>query len=256
MPTAPIKALIESIASRNNYGLEISDLPDGLREGVAEVPVVRLSAFQLSALLFSCRCLVKTDPQHSWQGLQLPSWEVHDEENLPAEFESKLAKRKADRVQVSFALPPKLVFIADSRATPIEQIKTLSAELFLALSSEEQNDLLHSKKPSKGSKGISTPVASTSKSKKADTGSSATKPAKASVKKEKVKKEKSAEELAEEEEKAKVKREKEKEKEIKRIAKEKAVSWSFEAVARAGSVLILFSFAEPGKGGQGCGEGG
>ncbi|ORY59442.1 hypothetical protein BCR35DRAFT_309318 [Leucosporidium creatinivorum] len=167
VPTAPIKALIESIASRNNYGLEVSDLPDGLPEGVSEVPA----------------------------GLQLPSWEVHDEENLPAEFESKLTKRKADRVQ----------------------IKSLATELFLALPSDEQNDLLHSKKSSK-SKASGTPVASTSK--KADTGSSAAKPK--AVKKEKIKKEKTAEELAEEEEKAKAKREKEKEKEIKRIAKEQA----------------------------------
>lgn len=40
VPSAPIKALISSLAERKNYGLEDGDLPKGLPDGVKELPDV------------------------------------------------------------------------------------------------------------------------------------------------------------------------------------------------------------------------
>lgn len=106
------------------------------------------------------------------------------------------------------------------------QMKSLAVELFLALPSSEQTDLLLAKKSAKGkgaANAASSSVAGTPVSKKRDAASSsATKPVKEKAVK-RAKKEKTAEEVAEEEEKVKVKAEKEKEKEVKRVAKEKAV---------------------------------
>ncbi len=78
VPFGPLKAIIESIAGRVNYGIDATDLPGGLPEGAEGVPA----------------------------GLQLWRWEVKDEALLPKELRSKLDKRKAERVQVSTNTPP------------------------------------------------------------------------------------------------------------------------------------------------------
>ena len=73
VPFGPLKALIDSLADRVNYGLDVSDLPDGLPLGVEAIPA----------------------------GLQIWRWEVKDEALWPKELKSKLDKRKAERAQVS-----------------------------------------------------------------------------------------------------------------------------------------------------------
>lgn len=69
----PLKALLESLADRVNYGLDVADLPSGVPQGADGIPA----------------------------GLQLWRWEVKDEALWPKELRSKLDKRKAERVQVS-----------------------------------------------------------------------------------------------------------------------------------------------------------
>ncbi|KAK4703197.1 chromatin assembly factor 1 subunit A, partial [Phenoliferia sp. Uapishka_3] len=74
-PTASLKGLIESLASRTNYGLDASDLPTGFPEGVSEMPLA----------------------------LQLWRWEVHDSSLLPPELESKLSRHRSERVEAKSA---------------------------------------------------------------------------------------------------------------------------------------------------------
>ena len=69
----PLKALIESLADRVNYGLDLTDLPCTFPQAVKDVPA----------------------------GLQIWRWEVKDEGLLPKEVRARLEKRKAERVQVS-----------------------------------------------------------------------------------------------------------------------------------------------------------
>lgn len=77
VPFGSLKTLIESLADRVNYGLDLADLPNGLPEGTEGVPA----------------------------GLQVWRWEVKDEGLLPKELRSKLEKRKQERVQVSTTTP-------------------------------------------------------------------------------------------------------------------------------------------------------
>lgn len=50
VPSAPIKALISSLAERKNYGLENSDLPNGLPDGVKELADVGFRGCAISQL--------------------------------------------------------------------------------------------------------------------------------------------------------------------------------------------------------------
>ncbi|GAA5859252.1 hypothetical protein JCM1840_003819 [Sporobolomyces johnsonii] len=70
--TAALKKTIESLATRINYGLDASDLPDGLPEGVSAVPST----------------------------LQHWVWEVTDSSLLPTEFVQKFEKRKTEREEI------------------------------------------------------------------------------------------------------------------------------------------------------------
>lgn len=45
IPIAELKTLIESLATRTNYGLDVSDLPSALPKGVTEIPAVGLSLY-------------------------------------------------------------------------------------------------------------------------------------------------------------------------------------------------------------------
>lgn len=82
IPVAPLKTLISTLATRTNYGLSLSSLPsdyvlpkDGEGAEPSEVPL----------------------PLQYWV------WEVEDEEMWVQEMKGKWEKRKAERVEVSFA---------------------------------------------------------------------------------------------------------------------------------------------------------
>ncbi|GAA6056417.1 hypothetical protein JCM3770_000692 [Rhodotorula araucariae] len=71
IPTAPLKALIQALATRTNYGLAANDIDD-LPEGVPGVPAP----------------------------LQIWSWEVKREEHWCSELRAKLERRKRDREEI------------------------------------------------------------------------------------------------------------------------------------------------------------
>ncbi|KAI5476517.1 hypothetical protein MNV49_007696 [Pseudohyphozyma bogoriensis] len=68
IPLAMIKSLIEQLATRENYGLDVTDLPNGLPDGVTEIPAT----------------------------LQVFRWEVKDVSLLPPEAKN-IDKRKTER---------------------------------------------------------------------------------------------------------------------------------------------------------------
>lgn len=75
IPTPPLKALIQSLATRTNYGVALNDVED-LPEGVKDVP----------------------------PGLQIWCWEVRDEEHWPAEMRGKMERRRREREEVRRAV--------------------------------------------------------------------------------------------------------------------------------------------------------
>ncbi|KAL8293085.1 hypothetical protein RQP46_000779 [Phenoliferia psychrophenolica] len=85
-PTAPLKALIESLATRTNYGLDASDLPSGLPTGISEIPA----------------------------GLQIWRWELHDPSLLPSELDKKLTQLRADRVTAKSQAVSLVLALSDS----------------------------------------------------------------------------------------------------------------------------------------------
>lgn len=76
IPSAPLKTLVQSLASRNNYGLTLDDIDD-LPEGVKAVPT----------------------------GLLIQVWEVKDEDLWVDEMRARLEKRKAERDEVRRRVP-------------------------------------------------------------------------------------------------------------------------------------------------------
>ncbi|KAM0792386.1 hypothetical protein ACM66B_005066 [Microbotryomycetes sp. NB124-2] len=74
-PSAPIKALIQELATRHNYGIDKTDLPDGLLDDDKEVPA----------------------------NLELWYWEVNNLDLLPADCRAKVEKRKLEREQTKAA---------------------------------------------------------------------------------------------------------------------------------------------------------
>lgn len=76
IPSAPLKTLIQSLASRTNYGLTLDDIDD-LPEGVKAVPT----------------------------GLLIQVWEVKDEDLWVDEMRARLEKRKAERDEVRRRVP-------------------------------------------------------------------------------------------------------------------------------------------------------
>lgn len=104
-----LKALIEKLATRTNYGLEVSDLPDGLPEGVTEVPSVSWS----NTSSFEPQLTTSSRPQ----SLQIWVWEINDSKLLPTEREKKLEARKTERVEVRVSANT-LCLTARSRSVP------------------------------------------------------------------------------------------------------------------------------------------
>lgn len=91
IPAKAMQSLIESLAARVNYGIELSDVSATEAEGLTETPVV--------SYLFNRRTIaINHDSVH--QNLQMLRWEVHDFELIPAELETKLQRRKTEREEV------------------------------------------------------------------------------------------------------------------------------------------------------------
>lgn len=93
IPGGVVKALIEKLAERKNYGLEAADLSQALPDGVKQLPLVS-SDMQTRIRAYAERILT--------QALQLWTWELHSLDMLPADCQAKVAKRRAEREKVSW----------------------------------------------------------------------------------------------------------------------------------------------------------
>lgn len=156
MPIQPIRSLIQSLATRTNYGLSDSDLPSD------DTPSSGPSS---EAEKVETKPATKAIPA----GLQIWCWEVEDRKLWVQEFAPRLEKRKAERQEVSApslspaAGPrvPAFVAMFETHASmnrvlislpsfrePCHhprQIRRAALELFQSLPTSEQRDLLDGK---------------------------------------------------------------------------------------------------------------
>lgn len=200
---ASLKALIESLATRTNYGLEVSDLPDGLPAGVTDIPNASPSC------LISCKRQLTRYLAHAVP----PNLVLGDPQCRSAPRRARSETRKAQgRPRRGRLLPSRRPpFFPSLRPPSSSQIKSTALKLFLALPASEQTELLLGKKKAK---------AATTASSSAATKDDAPVASGSTAPKKKVKTEVNE---AEAEENAKAKAEKDVEKESKRLAKEKLV---------------------------------
>ncbi|BGP53728.1 hypothetical protein JCM8202_003659 [Rhodotorula sphaerocarpa] len=110
LPIQPIRSLIQSLATRTNYGLSDSDLPSD------DTPSSGPSS---EAEKVETKPATKAIPA----GLQIWCWEVEDRKLWVQEFAPRLEKRKAER----------------------QEIRRAALELFQSLPTSEQRDLLDGK---------------------------------------------------------------------------------------------------------------
>ncbi|GAA5953543.1 hypothetical protein JCM21900_006197 [Sporobolomyces salmonicolor] len=179
---AALKKTIESLATRINYGLDASDLPDGLPEGVSAVPST----------------------------LQHWVWEVTDSSLLPTEFVQKFEKRKAEREEIKrAALELFLSLPAEDQTALLEKKATGSSSASKAAATSTAKDKSNAK--GKGKAKATAEEESDEKEKEEK------KPPKGQGKK----KELTEEEKQEAEHKARVKAEEKAEKEAEKEAKRK-----------------------------------
>ncbi|GJN88559.1 hypothetical protein Rhopal_001525-T1 [Rhodotorula paludigena] len=181
IPSAPLKTLIQSLASRNNYGLSLQDIDD-LPEGVKAVPT----------------------------GLLIQVWEVKDEDLWVDEMRARLEKRKAERDEIRRVAIELFQALSEE-----EQAAVLTGDRKAAASTSEGTK---AKSKGKGKEKVKAEDADDEDEGKArDEGEEKkeTKPKKSK------KKEKTEEEKREIEEKARLKAEKNAEKEAEKEAKRK-----------------------------------
>ncbi|BGP46077.1 hypothetical protein JCM10450v2_001917 [Rhodotorula kratochvilovae] len=196
IPTTPLKALIQSLATRTNYGLAANDVDD-LPEGVSGVPAP----------------------------LQVWCWEVKSEEHWCAELRGKLERRKREREEIKTTAIALFHALSEEEQAAVLSAaadakgkggKSSASAKGKAKAEDGDGDEADGEgAPAKKGKGKGKAV----KKEEGAEGEEGEEKPKAPPKKKKEKKEPTEEEKREAEEKKRVKAEKEAEKEAKRAKK-------------------------------------